>query len=165
MFKIITTTFFLLFFSLSCYAEITYFSNEFTNQKYAISVNQRNKSDNFYKIPNTIAFRKELNSTNDNFKLFLMCSMSQNPSSLDKTNFKFDNIKIISITPNVDYNNSAPNPAAYDLDKEFVASLFHANSLQIQIPLFTHDKAQIKYLEYTIPNSILDEWKQVIAME
>ena len=87
-----------------------------------------------------------------------MCSMSQNPSSLDKTNFKFDNIQIISITPNVDYNNSAPNPAAYDLDKEFIATL-------LRTPLFTHDKAQIKYLEYTIPPPILNEWKQVITME
>ena len=165
MLKIIITTFFLLSFSLSCYAEITYFFNEFTNQKYAISVSKRNKSDNSYKFPNTIAFRKELNSTNENFKLFLMCSMSQNPSSLDKTNFKFDNIQIISITPNVDYNNSAPNPAAYDLDKEFIATLLRTNSLQIQIPLFTHDKAQIKYLEYTIPPPILNEWKQVITME
>ena len=77
----------------------------------------------------------------------------------------FDNIQIISITPNVDYNNSAPNPAAYDLDKEFIATLLRTNSLQIQIPLFTHDKAQIKYLEYTIPPPILNEWKQVITME
>ena len=162
--KLLLTLLFSIIFSITGHTEIIPFSNNFTESKIIISFNERNKSENHYKTFNTIAFRKEIIQTVPNFKLFLITSTSQTPSSLDKTNFKFDNNKIFSLKTNVEYN-SVPRPVAYDLNKEFINNILLSNSLQIQIPLFTHDKAQIKYLEYTIPNSILDEWKQVITME
>lgn len=162
--KLLLTLLFSIIFSITGYAEIANFSNDFTESKITISFSERNKSENHYKTFNTIAFRKEIIQSVPNYKLFLITSTSQTPSTLDKTNFKFDNNKIFSLETNVEYN-SVPRPAAYDLDQEFINKLLISNSLQIQIPMFTHDKTQIKYLEYTIPATVLEEWKQVIAME
>lgn len=161
---LLLTLSFLLIFSITSYAEIAHFSNDFTGSQIIISVNERSKSENHYKTFNTIAFRKEIIQSLPAYKLFLMTSTSQTPSTLDKTNFKFNNDKILSLKTNVEYN-SIPSPSAYDLDVEFINEVLLANSIQIQLPLFTHDKAQIKYLEYSIPKPVLAEWKQVITME
>lgn len=161
---LLLTLSFLLIFSITSYAEIAHFSNDFTGSQIIISVNERSKSENHYKTFNTIAFRKEIIQSKPSYKLFLITSTSQTPSTLDKTNFKFNDNKILSLKTNVEYN-SVPRPVAYNLDAEFINKILLTNSIQVQIPLFTHDKSQIKYLEYTIPTTALEEWKQVITME
>lgn len=166
MFKILfMLTIFLTINNISI-AKIIEYNNDFTNTRYVVSEIERDKKLSYIKFPNTVTFRKSINNNQSEYTLFLIASGSQAISPLDSTAFKMhsnSNINLYLFDPKVDYSNFPT--ASYKLSDSFIIQLTQTDSLSLQIPLFTYKSSRVKYLYYEFDKTILDEWKQVIAME
>lgn len=162
MLRLLCTVFFLFVFNLPCYAEIARFNNEFTGSKTIVSSIDRDKEIKYTQAPNNITLKKELLQNKISMTLILLTSVSSPPAILDNTNFKFNNANIVSLRTAVDpYSYSM----FFELNDNFIKEALNATSLQIQIPMYSNNKNRIKYKEYDISPDVLNEWKQVIAME
>ena len=153
---------FLFTFTLPVYAEIAYFQNEFTDSKVIVSSIDRDKKTSYSKAPNNITLRKELLNNNTNFTLIILTTKSSIPAILDKTHFKFNNTKVMSLKTSVDPDSYS---LFFELNDDFIKSISTATSVQVQTPMYSNNKNRIKYKEYDILPAVLAEWKQVIAME
>lgn len=160
--KIVLTMMFLFTFTLPVYAEIAYFQNEFTDSKVIVSSIDRDKKTSYSKAPNNITLRKELLNNNTNFTLIILTTKSSIPAILDKTHFKFNNTKVMSLKTSVDPDSYS---LFFELNDDFIKSISTATSVQVQTPMYSNNKNRIKYKEYDILPAVLAEWKQVIAME
>lgn len=162
MLRLLCTVFFLFIFNLPCYAEIARFNNEFTGSKTIVSSIDRDKEIKYTQAPNNITLKKELLQNKISMTLILLTSVSSPPAILDNTNFKFNNVNIVSLRTAIDpYSYSM----FFELNDNFIKEALNATSLQIQIPMYSNNKNRIKYKEYDISPEVLNEWKQVIAME
>ena len=148
------------------FAKIIEYTNEFTNSKYILSEIERDKKLSYTKFPNTVTFRKSITNNKSEYTLFLITSGSQAISPLDATAFKTYSTSSPSIylfDPTIDYSNFPT--ASYKLSDLFINEINQTDKLSLQIPLFTYKSTRIKYLYYEFDKQILNEWKQVIAME
>ena len=159
--KIVLTMMFLFTFTLPVYAEIAYFQNEFTDSKVIVSSIDSDKKTSYSK-PNNITLRKELLNNNTNFTLIILTTKSSIPAILDKTHFKFNNTKVMSLKTSVDPDSYS---LFFELNDDFIKAISTATSVQVQTPMYSNNKNRIKYKEYDILPAVLAEWKQVIAME
>ncbi len=153
---------FLFTFTLPVYAEIAYFQNEFTDSKVIVSSIDRDKKTSYSKAPNNITLRKELLNNNTNFTLIILTTKSSIHAILDKTHFKFNNTKVMSLKTSVDPDSYS---LFFELNDDFIKAISTATSVQVQTPMYSNNKNRIKYKEYDILPAVLAEWKQVIAME
>ena len=151
--KIVLTMMFLFTFTLPVYAEIAYFQNEFTDSKVIVSSIDRDKKT---------SYSKELLNNNTNFTLIILTTKSSIPAILDKTHFKFNNTKVMSLKTSVDPDSYS---LFFELNDDFIKAISTATSVQVQTPMYSNNKNRIKYKEYDILPAVLAEWKQVIAME
>lgn len=150
-------------------AEIIHQKNDFDDSNIVMSVFQKENINLSNDMPTEIVLRKLNNdSTDKSYVLFM-----KNPYTLKDlyVNIEPAKIKINNDISKVYYQNFSLDDygkrtrISIPFSINIVKEIPNANSIQLQIPVFTRDKTQIKYVEYTIPTSILDEWKQVIAME
>lgn len=160
--KIVLTIMLLFTFALPGYAEIAYFQNEFTSSKVIVSSIDRDKKTDYSKAPNNITLRKEFLRNNTNFTLIILTTKSSIPAILDKTHFKFNSTNFMSLKTSVDPDSYS---LFFELDDDFIKAVSTATSMQIQTPMYSNNKNRIKYKEYDISPDVLNEWKQVIAME
>ena len=144
--KIVLTMMFLFTFTLPVYAEIAYFQNEFTDSKVIVSSIDRDKKTSYSKAPNNITLRKELLNNNTNFTLIILTTKSSIPAILDKTHFKFNNTKVMSLKTSVD-------PDSYSLFFELNDDLLKLYQLQL-LSKFKHQCILITKIESNTKNTI-----------
>lgn len=160
--KTVLTMIFLFVFALPCYAEIAHFNNEFKGSKVIVSSIDRDKEIKYTQAPNNITLKKEILQNKTYMTLIILTSVSSPPAILDNTNFKFDNANVVSLKTTVDpYSYSM----FFELNDDFIKEASSSTSLQIQLPMYSNSKSRVKYKEYDISPNVLNEWKQVIAME
>ena len=144
-------------------AEILHSYNEFANVKLIYSYFEKGTNEN---SPKEIVFKKQISST-PIYTLFI--SKRYDPArryiALEDVKLKLNNDinKVYSINSRI---SETAVGSTYSLDlTPLIKHLSIADSIVFQIPSYTKEKEQIRYTYYELDKTILDEWKQVIAME
>ena len=146
----------LLTFSHSAFAEITKKTIPFDN---TIHIQCYHK-DKIVKLPQILIFKKY---GTDYYLLGKNAFRTINYlTSLENAKIKINN-KIYSI----DYRTyDFSSNFSFKFDDEILNEIKTANNIQIQLPIHTTvDTEIVNYYNFSIPKNIIDEWKQVIAME
>ena len=147
------------------YAEIIKQNNNFDNSHSIMSFFASKSSELGQDSPLEISLKKEILNNVSNYTVFIK---SDNPQksfvvTIEDSKLKFDNNKIIKVQTQSD-NAIDSEKITFHLTQEILNELANTNTLAIQMPLFTRDKSQVKYVVYNISKFVIDEWKQVIEM-
>lgn len=144
-------------------AEILHSYNEFANVKLIYSYFEKGSNEN---SPKEIVFKKQLSSI-PIYTLFISkrYAPARRYIALEDVKLKLNNDinKVYSINSRI---SETAVGSTYSLDlTPLIKYLSIADSIVFQIPSYTKEKEQIRYTYYELDKNILDEWKQVIAME
>lgn len=167
--KFFIPLFMMLFINNLSYAEITNQKNLFDNSNIVMSIFQKENNNFSEDMPTEIVFRKLNNkNTDQSYILFI-----KNPYtlrdlyvSIEPIKIKFDDdiTKVYYQASTLDHMGNRTR-LSIPIKISVINEIKTSTTIQLQIPVYTRDKTQIKYTEYTLPQPVLDEWKQVIAME
>ena len=162
--KFLLTLLLIMFCNIS-YAEIIKSENAFDNSHSIISFFASKSSELGQDSPIEISLKKEILNNFSNYTVFIK---SDNPQksfvvTIEDSKLKFNNNKIIKVQTQSD-NAIDSEKITFRLTQDILNELINTDTLAIQMPLFTRDKAQVKYVVYNIPKFVIDEWKQVIEM-
>ena len=162
--KFMLTVLLVMFCNIS-YAEIVKQNNAFDNSYSVLSFFASKSSNLGLDSPLEISLKKEISSNSPNYTVFIKTDNPQKSFvvTIEDSKLKFDNNKIIKVQTQSD-NAMESEKITFRLTQEILNELINTNTLAIQMPLFTRDKAQVKYVVYNIPKFVIDEWKQVIEM-
>jgi len=162
--KFLLTLLLVMFCNVS-FAEIIKQNNTFDNSHSVISFFASKSSELGADSPLEISLKKETFSNNSNYTVFIKTDNPQKSFvvTIEDSKLKFSNNKIIKVQTQSD-NAMESEKIAFRLTQEILNELINTNTLAIQMPLFTRDKTQVKYVVYNIPKLVIDEWKQVIEM-
>ena len=165
--KFILFIFSTLFISNICSAEIIREINSFDNSTMLTSV--INTKDYVEDIPREIIFKKTCSNSNES-KYFIsfvnQYKIKNGYSPFEPIKIKFNNsLEDIQSYPIQLYRTAQRGQLAFLVDNIFIDKLEKSDNLQFQIPISTSYVSHVKYIDFTLPQNILDEWKQVIAME
>ena len=155
----------LIMFCNVSFAEIIKSNNTFDNSHSIISFFASKSSELGQDSPLEISLKKEILNNSPNYIVFIKTDNPQKSSviTIEDSKLKFNNNKIIKVQTKSD-GACVSEKITFSLTQEILNELINTNTLAIQMPLFTRDKAQVKYVVYTIPKFVIDEWKQVIEM-
>ncbi|WP_293661287.1 hypothetical protein [uncultured Phascolarctobacterium sp.] len=146
----------LLTFPNFVYAEIIQKINTFDNTPQIKSYYK----DKNIKLPQILIFKK---TGNDYYLLGKNAFRTINYlTTLENAKIKI-NDKIYS----VEYRTfDLSNNFSFKFNDEILKEIKNANNIQIQLPIHTTvDTDIVDYYSFSIPKNVLNEWKQVIAME
>ena len=154
-------TFFILFIfiivSNFCSARIVNLQNSFdnSNQIYSFYKNRDKK------CPQILIFKK---SGNEYYMLAKSAFRGSNYlSNLENAKIKINN-QIFSQNYRIwdyDYNQHF----SFKFSDSMIKEISYANSIAFQLPVHINEDTLVGYYQFSIPPAVLDEWKQVIAME
>lgn len=167
--KFLITLFMLLFINNHSYAEIIQHKNDFDGTNITISLFEKDIISFSEDIPKEISFKKLNISKSEPLYLIIFKTRFVSKDlyvDLEPVKIKINNDinKIHYIFPHINDHGERWR-LSLPLSSNIVAAIKTADFLDFQIPIYTTDKLQVKYIEYTLPQPVLDEWKQVIAME
>ena len=141
-----------------CSAEIIKTHNPFDNSSQFISLYKNRISQ----YPQTLIFKKY---GNDYYLLGKKPTRMINYlSNLENPKIKIDE-KYFSLDCRI-YDYNFYQNFSFKFTDEVIKEILSANSIMFQMPTLIHNKdIFIDYYQFSIPQNVLDEWKQVIAME
>lgn len=167
MFKILIFIFFLSY-GITCNAAIKEIPNNFDNSKniYSISDKQPQKFPKYF-ILNKIIYDND--QENEHYILIQNSNEVTNVfSNVEPIKIKIDNQKIFSFVPQISIlaDLVESQQLVFKPHHNFMNELVKANNIIFQIPIYKERTSIISsYYYIELPKSVLDEWKQVIAME
>lgn len=151
------------------YAEIIQQKNDFDGMSITMSIFEKDVIPFSEDMPKEISFKK-LNTLKTE-PLYLIIFKSRFVSKdlyvdLEPVKIKINNDinKIYYVFPHINDHGERWR-LSLPLSSNIITTIKTADSLDFQIPIYTTDKLQVKYVEYTLPQPVLNEWKQVISME
>lgn len=165
--KFLLSLFLSLIISNVSFAEIITEENTFDNSQIIASVVNTEKKDYDESVPREIIFKK-LTSNPPIYSLAIInqYTLRNFYLSVEPIKIKLNNsLEDIYYVQGDKSNSGSRTQLAFILPNEMIPNLALAETVQIQIPIYTSYKTHVKYTDFTVPQPILDEWKQVIAME
>lgn len=158
---LILSVFFLLFLCQDCFAEIKQYTNDFDNSVVTYSYFDKGLNEN---APIEIVLRKEQLKAETKYTVFLSKRYAPARKYVDLENIKFkidgDSSNVLDIDTRMVLS---PVGTTYSLDvTRFAKVIGDAKSIMMQIPSYTKEKQQIRYLYYELDTNILKEWQELI---
>lgn len=167
--KFLTILFVMLFINNLSYAEIIQQKNDFGETNITMSIFEKDVFSFSENMPKEISFKKLNVPKTDPLYIIIFKTRFVSKElyvDLEPVKMKVNNDinEIYYIFPHINDHGERWR-LSLSLSSNIVNAIKKADSLDFQIPIYTTDKIQVKYTEYTLPKPVLDEWKQVIAME
>lgn len=159
----------LLFINNHSYAEIIQHKNDFDETNITISLFEKDVISFSEDMPKEISLKKLNISKADPLYLIIFKTRFVSKDlyvDLEPVKIKINNDinKIHYIFPHINDHGERWR-LSLPLSSNIIDTIKIADSLDFQIPIYTTDKLQVKYIEYTLPQPVLEEWKQVITMD
>ena len=160
--KTISLFFLLMFSTLQiCFAEIQHYTNDFDNSSVSYSYFDRGFNEN---SPIEIVLRKTEYQIKTEYTIFISRRYAPARKYVDIENIKFkidnDVTNILDIDTRMILS---PVGSTYSLNiTPFIKNIENAKSIIMQIPSYTKEKQQIRYIYYELDDNILKEWKELI---
>lgn len=155
--KIFSILIMALIISNFCYAKISKTTNDFDKSTQITSF-YRAKNIQY---PETIIFKK----FNEEYYFFAKKPSRRTNylSNLEKSKIKIDD-SIFSLDCKI-YDYDYYQHFSFKFSNEIINKIKSAHSVIFQMPILVHKDIFVEYYQFSIPEPVLDEWKQVIAME
>lgn len=160
--KLILFCFLLSIFNITN-AEIIQTTNDFNNSKNIYSLSPKQKQQ----FPKYFIFKKNINNNSLNYFVTIQNDngVTKHFANTENFNLKINDKDIYTFSPRFS-EISGGVQATIHLDNKFMENFDAIKKIIFQVPIFAERTSILEtYYYIEVPQSILDEWKQVIAME
>lgn len=149
------------------FAEIITEKNEFDNSQIIASVITTKDAEYNETVPRELIFKK-LTHAPSAYSLTItnQYTAKNRYSEIEPIKIKFNNsLDDVYYADCIWSSTSQRTQLTCVIDNNIIPYLFKTETVQIQAPLYSSYKTHVKYTEFTVPEAVLNEWKQVITME
>lgn len=144
-------------------AAIIQITNDFNNSKNIYSLSPKQKQQ----FPKYFIFKKIINNNSHDYFVTIQNDngVTKHFANTEDFNLKINDQDIHTFTPRFS-EVSGGVQATIHLDNKFIESFHNIKKMIFQVPVFAERTSIMEtYYYFEVPNSVLDEWRQVIAME
>ena len=159
---------FCLSFGITCNAAIKEIPNIFDNSKNIYSISDKQPQ----KFPKYFILNKIIYANNQENEYYILIQNSNEVTNIfsntEPIKIKVDNQKIFSFVPKISKlaDLVGSKQLVLRINNNFINELIKSKNIVLQIPIYKERTSIISsYYYLEVPINILDEWKQVIAME
>ena len=155
---------FCIFFTSTANAEIKEFTNSFDNMKCIYSLSEKTK----VQFPKFFIFRKLIRPENTTYYISIKNNndVSKMLSNFEDIKIKIDDGSLYSCPTTISTLSDLTTQATILLDDKIINSFANTQKITFQIPVLMERSSIIEsYYHIELPQPVLAEWKQVIAME
>ena len=145
-------------------AEIQQFTNSFDNTMHIYVISEKTKSQ----FPRFFVFRKIISPESTKYYLSIQNNniMSKYFSNIENIKLKINDEQLYVSPTKISPLSDRTNQATILLDDSLIGDLQNIQKMVLQIPVFMEEFSRVEsYYYLEVPQSLISEWKQVIAME